>query len=102
MGNRLELQAKLEAVIGNKNVYFQPPASIKLTYPCVIYSIGSGEANHADDKVYRYTHNYEIIIIFKKPTLSIIEQMMEEFPMCKMTRAYNSDNLNHYAFSLYY
>ena len=59
MDNRLELQAKLEAVIGNKNVYFQPPASIKLTYPCVIYSIGSGEANHADDKVYRVVVEYE-------------------------------------------
>lgn len=102
MDNRLELQAKLEAVIGNKNVYFQPPASIRLEYPCVIYSIGSGEANHADNKVYRYTHNYEIIFIYKKPTLSIIEQMMEEFEMCKLTRAYSSDNLNHYAFSLYY
>lgn len=102
MDNRLVLQEKLESIIGNTNVYFQPPASIKLTYPCVIYSIGSGDVKHADDKAYRYTHNYEIIFIFKRPTLAIIDQMMEEFQMCKLSRAYSSDNLNHYVFSLYF
>jgi hypothetical protein len=102
MGSRLELQTKLEQLIGNENVYFQPPASIKLSYPCIIYSIGSGDAKHADNKVYKYTHNYEVIFISKKPTLSIIEQMMTEFEMCKLSRAYSADNLNHYAFNLYY
>lgn len=102
MDRRLELQSKLESVIGNSNVYFQPPASIKLSYPCVIYSIGSGDAKYATNKVYRYTHSYEVIFICKKPTLSIIEQMMNEFEMCKLTRSYSADNLNHYAFSLYY
>lgn len=102
MDNRLELQAKLEAVIGNKNVYFQPPASIKLTYPCVIYSIGNGEAKRANDKLYMYTHNYEVLFICKKPTISMIERMMNEFQMCNMTRTYTSDNLHHYVFNIYF
>lgn len=102
MDNRLELQSRLESIIGNKNVYFQPPASIKLSYPCVIYNIGSGDVKYADDKAYRYTYSYEITFIYKRPTLGIIEQMLSEFQMCKLSRVFTNDNLNHYVFSLYF
>ena len=46
MNRRLELQEKLEQLVGNSNVYFQPPASVMLSYPCVIYSVGSGDAKY--------------------------------------------------------
>ena len=52
MNNRLMLHEKLVELVGNQNVYFQPPASVKLSYPCVIYSIGNGDAKHANNKVY--------------------------------------------------
>lgn len=102
MDNRLILHEKLETIIGNKNVYFQPPASVMLSYPCIIYSIGSGEAKHANNKVYNYTHSYDVTFIYKKPTINIIEQMLSEFEMCKFNRGYISDNLNHYAFKIYF
>lgn len=102
MDRRLELQSKLESIIGNKNVYFQPPASVKLSYPCVIYNIGNGDAKRADNNTYLYTHSYDVIFIFKKPTIKIIETMLAEFSMCRVASTYCSDNLNHYAFTIYY
>lgn len=102
MSKRLELHAKLEQLVGNHNVYFQPPASVLLSYPCVIYNIGSGDAKHADNMVYKYTNSYDLIFIFKKPNIDIIEQVLQVLPMCRMTRSYVVDNLNHYAFSVYY
>ena len=102
MNRRLELHDKLCGLIGNDNVYFQPPASVQLSYPCIIYSIGSGDAKYADDMVYNYINNYELLFIFKQPNIDIIEQVLVALPMCKMTRAYVVDNLNHYAFSVYY
>lgn len=102
MASRLELHAKLQELIGNSNVYFQPPASVKLSYPCIIYRIGNGDAKHADNMVYKFMNSYEILFIYKKPNLEIIESVLRELPMCKMNRAYCSDNLNHYAFTLYY
>ena len=38
MASRLNLQDKLEEVLGSKQVYFQPPESLKLKYPCIVYS----------------------------------------------------------------
>lgn len=102
MSRRLELHEKLKQLVGTENVYFQPPASVHLSYPCVIYSIGNGDAKHADGMVYKYTNSYEILFIFKKPNIDIIEQVLETLPMCRMSRAYVADNLNHYAFSVYY
>lgn len=102
MNNRLKLHEKLRKLIGSSNVYFQPPASVQLSYPCVIYRIGEGDARHADGMVYSYTNSYEILFIFKKPSVSIIEEALAELPMCKMTSAYVKDNLNHYAFRVYY
>lgn len=102
MNNRVELNTKLKMLIGSSNVYFQPPASVQLSYPCVIYSIGEGDAKHADGMVYSYVNSYDLLFIFKKPNVAIIEKVLAELPMCKMTRAYVADNLNHYAFRVYY
>lgn len=102
MNNRLELHERLKQLVGTDNVYFQPPASVKLSYPCVIYSIGNGEAKRADNIIYNYVNSYDLIFIYKKPNIEIIEQVLNALPMCRMTRAYIADNLNHYAFSVYY
>ena len=34
---RLELQSVLEQTLGSRNVYFQPPASVKMKYPAIVY-----------------------------------------------------------------
>lgn len=102
MSSRLELQSKLEELIGNRNVYFQPPASVMLSYPCVIYNIGNGDAKRADNMVYTFTNSYDLIFIYKKPNIEIIETVLAEFPMCRLASTYCSDNLNHYAFTLYF
>lgn len=102
MSRRLELHEKLCEIIGNTNVYFQPPESVKISYPCIIYRIGNGDAKYADNMVYSYINSYEIIFISKQPNIDIIEQVLTSLPMCSVSRMYVADNLNHYAFSVYY
>ena len=102
MNKRLELHEKLCELVGNTNVYFQPPETVKLSYPCVIYNIGVGNAKRADDTVYNYVNSYEVIFIFKNPNLEILEQVITTIPMSSVSRCYIADNLNHYAFKIYY
>lgn len=102
MHRRLELQARLEEILGSRQVYFQPPASVQLVYPCVVYKIGNGDAKHANNMLYNYTYSYDITFIYKRPNLEIIEQMQREFQMCRLSSTYCSDNLNHYVFNLYF
>lgn len=102
MNKRLQLHEQLKQLVGTDNVYFQPPASVQISYPCVIYNIGNGDAKFADGMVYNYINSYDLIFIYKKPNVEIIEQVLTTLSMCRMTRAYVADNLNHYAFSVYY
>lgn len=101
MDNRPNLQGELEMIVG-KNVYFQPPASVHLTYPCVIYNLLAGDVKRADNTVYTYTNRFELIFIYKQPNMEIVEEVMKTFPMCSISRIYIADNLYHYAFNLYY
>lgn len=102
MNRRLELQTKLEGIMQNKHVYFQPPASVKLIYPCVIYTIGDGDTKRANDSIYQYVNSYSLMFIYKQPNIDIIEKVLKEFQMCKFDRTYCSDNLYHYVFTIYY
>lgn len=107
MATRLQLQAALQAIIGVRsdgkaNVYFQPPESVKLSYPCIIYKRNGGDTEHADDRPYRFTVSYEILLIDKNPDSEFIEKLAMAFPTIEYKRHYVSDNLNHDAFSLFY
>lgn len=101
MGNRLELQALLEKLLGSRNVYYQPPTNIKLQYPCIMYSRIPGDTKHANDNPYLVQYRYQIMVIDKNPD-SEIAVKVEQLPTCIFDKHYASDNLNHYIYKLYY
>lgn len=101
MDKRLSLQNELEKLVG-RNVYFQPPASVHLSYPCVIYNLANGDIRRADNTVYTYTNRFELLFIYKQPNMEIVERVLKTFSMCRISRIYIVDNLYHYAFDLYY
>ena len=47
MASRLDLQSKLEKLLGNKNVYYQPPESLKMEYPAIRYSRSDIDSKYA-------------------------------------------------------
>lgn len=102
MASRLKLQEELEELLGTKNVYFQPPATVKIKYPCFIYEYASGDTIFADNKPYHYTRRYDLKFIDRDPDSEIPDKVAMHFPMCRSDRNYKADNLNHWAFSLYY
>lgn len=101
MGSRLDLQTKLETLLGSKNVYYQPPASVRINYPAIVYSRSNIENRHADDDVYMQAYFYEVVVIDEDPDSEIIENI-SKLPGCRFDRHYTSDNLNHDVFTLYY
>jgi hypothetical protein len=102
MGSRLDLQDKLIELIGNNHVYFQPPESVKLQFPCIIYNLDSGDTQFAMDLPYTFTRRYEIMFITKDPDSELIDKIAKAFPMIRFDRSYCTDNLNHYTYKLYY
>lgn len=100
MDKRLELHEMLCEMLGSRNVYFQPPESIKLTYPAIVYSRKNFENRHADNTVYRQYISYEIIVIDPNPESECV-QKIAMLPLCTFDRHYKADNLNHDVFTLY-
>lgn len=101
MNSRLELHEKLCELLGSRNVYFQPPESLKITYPCIIYNLSNLENLHANDSVYNTRTHYDLLVIDKSP-VSKIPEKINNLPRARFNRFYTSDNLNHYAFGIFY
>lgn len=101
MASRLELQSKLEELLGSRNVYYQPPENIKMLYPAIVYSKDDIDIKYADNNNYNKINKYNIIVIDKLPDNSVINKILE-LPLSSYDRHYNDDNLNHDSITLYY
>lgn len=101
MGNRLNLDAMFEKLLGSNEVYFQPPASVKMQYPAIVYRRYNINNEHADDEVYTQSLEYEVIVIDRDPDSEIVMKV-SRLPRCKHERHYTADGLNHDAFKLIY
>ena len=101
MASRLQLQTELEELLGSKNVYYQPPASVKMSYPAIVYSRNDIRNDFANNDVYSQNRSYEVIVIDKNPDSEIVDRI-SQLPMCRFDRHYTSDNLNHDVFTLFY
>lgn len=98
---RVELQTYLEEILGSRNVYFQPPESVKLSYPCIIYRLSKIRSTKANNKKYKIDKGYDLTIVDKNPD-SVLPDKLYESEYCSFDRHYKADNLNHWVFSIYW
>lgn len=87
---------------GKGRVYFQPPPSKKLFYPCIIYEQSNGKTTFAGNMPYTFQKRYSLKLIDRDPDTELVRELAMHFPMIVMDRAYTADNLYHYVFTLYY
>lgn len=90
-----------DQILGSSNVYFQPPESVKMHYPAIVYSLDDITNTFADDIPYFSAKRYKVTIIDRDPD-SFLPDLMNALPFCTFDRMYTSDGLNHWAFSLYF
>lgn len=102
MGSRLKLHELLVEVLGSEHVYFQPPESMKLVYPCIVYSLGDIKVRYADNKAYTTTNAYDITFISRDPDNTYAVDMLNTFKLCRFDRRFVNDNLYHDVFTLHF
>lgn len=101
MQKRLQLQKILEEVLRSSNVYFQPPASIRMNYPAIIYSRSDIDTRFANNTPYNTEKAYSVTVIDKDPDSEIVDRI-KLLPKCMYDRHYIVDNLNHDVFTLFF
>lgn len=98
---RLMLHEVLCDALGSRNVYFQPPASVKMNYPAIVYGLEDIRNTYANDGVYLSHRSYSVIVIDKDPDSPIVGRVAA-LPTCRFNRHYEKDNLNHDVFTLFF
>lgn len=102
MGQRVDLHTILSQILGdNKRIYFQPPASVEMNYPAIVYHRDNIDIEHADNKSYTKTTRYQVTVIDRDPD-SDLPGKIADLPMCSYSRAFKSGGLNHDIFQLYF
>ena len=100
MSPRTDLQTELEGTLGSGNVYFQPPSTVKMIYPCIVYERSNGFSQFANNKPYLYKQRYQATLIAKDPDIDVIGKIAM-LPMCVYDRHFTAENLHHDVFSIF-
>lgn len=79
------------------NVYFQPPESIRLEYPAIVYNLRRIQSINADDGKHHRFFIYEIMVINKNPDSEITNEI-SQWSKTTHERRYTKDNLYHDVF----
>ena len=83
-----------------ERVYYQPAASVKLKYPCVVYKLEDMPPIHANNTPYHWNHVYQVTVIDRDPE-SAFREKIAELSTCRFSRAFVADNLYHFVFRVY-
>jgi len=102
MASRLKLQRELETMLGSEEVYFQPPESVRLHYPAIIYKKQAGSSFHADNYSYVFRTCYDVTIIDYDPDADWVKKVLDRFKYVYVQPEFTSQNLNHFHFRIYY
>ena len=95
MRNRIEFDNYLRTIA--QNVYFQPPASLVMKYPAIVYSTYTVDSANASNEVYLVALSYRCVVFDKSPDSKIASKLMRSKNF-RFERYYVSDNLNHFSF----
>lgn len=101
MAPRLELQGILKEILGTDHVYFQPPPTVSMVYPCIVYRRDYEQTQFADGRPYSRRIRYQVTVIDRDPD-SLIPDKIAELPLCIHDRFYTTENLNHDVFKLFF
>ena len=89
----------LKDVLGSNNVYYQPPAKIRMVYPCIRYARAPMDAQHADNHGYILSERFTVTCIGKDPDW-VVPKKIARFPSARQDRMYVSEGLYHFVFSI--
>ena len=101
MDKQAKLQTLLEELLGSRNVYYEPPASLLMKYPAIRYSLSDIDAKYADNFSYSIRNRYELVVIDYLPDNEVIQKILD-LPLSSFDRRYNQDGLVHDVITLYY
>lgn len=98
---RVQLNNLLRTV--TPTVYFQPPANVKMDYPCVVYHYVGDDTLRANNDRYITQREYSITVMDMNPDSTIHEEILDLFKSkCSLVSRAVVNNLNHTYLKLFH
>lgn len=102
---RIDVQTAFESAMTlsgyTPHVYYQPPESIKLVYPCIVYNRERYRTDKANNDVYKEMTQYSVTVMDKNPDSKIVENL-RALQYCELSQQYRTENIYHYIFNYFY
>ena len=96
---RVELQTLLKEYCDT--VYFQPPSSIRINYPCIVYNRSTDYLNRANNSLYMKEKMYRVTVMDKNPDSDIADRL-QELPWAVIISRDVIDNIYQTTLNIYY
>lgn len=101
--SRLHMQGVLEKVMEDAgeapHVYFQPPESMKMVYPCIVYHMPSIDTIYSNNLPYGHIVEFNVKYITRDPTSKVPRKLLS-LPQNRFDTYYTAENLHHYAYTI--
>mgnify|MGYP003571258606 CR=1 FL=1 len=102
---RIDVHRQLESAMTlagyTPHVYYQPPDSKELTYPCIVYSRDKFNTVYANDHIYRDMTQYTVTVMDRDPESPLVD-ILRNIQYCEMDRELPVDNVHNFVFTYYY
>ncbi len=104
---RQDLHEALVDALGSNNVYYEPPESVKLNYPCIVYYLSRMHNRGANNRP-TYIRYDSYTVTYIDPKVEQTRRFGESVPERLLAlggsvydRQFTADNLHHYVFTIY-
>lgn len=102
MDRRPQLHQLLKGLFEwDPHVYHNPPKTLVMKYPCIVYKMTGIPDEHADNLRYFEHREWQLTVIDPDPD-SKLREKVAQLKWCRFVRSYVYDNLHHFVFTLNY
>jgi len=79
MLKRVDIQEKFKFLLGSNNVYYQPPANLKMKYPAIVYSLDGLDVKRFDNTRLINKNCFSVTHIYRNESENLVETMLMNF-----------------------
>ena len=79
MLKRVDIQEKFKFLLGSNNVYYQPPANLKMKYPAIVYSLDGLDVKRFDNTRLINKNCFSVTHIYRNESENLVETMLTNF-----------------------
>lgn len=79
MLKRVDIQEKFKFLLGSNNVYYQPPANLKMKYPAIVYSLDGLDVKRFDNTRLINKNCFSVTHIYRNESENLVEAMLKNF-----------------------